>query len=56
MAYKTKGELDWEKLEKIREENGDTFLLDAILSWWGYEDCSQFLEESLEINEVDEGE
>ena len=31
MAYKTKGELDYEKLMEIREEYGDTFLLEKYI-------------------------
>ena len=48
MAYKTKGEQDYEKLMEIREEHGDTFLLERILEWWGYEDSTRFLEENVE--------
>ena len=52
MVYKTKGEKDYEKLMQIREEYGDTFLLERILEWWGYEDSTQFLEENADVLQV----
>ena len=56
MAYKTKGEKDYEKLMQIREEYGDTFLLERILEWWGYEDSTQFLEENADVLGIEEEE
>ena len=56
MVYKTKGEQDYEKLMQIREEYGDTFLLERILEWWGYEDSTQLLEENADVLGIEEEE
>jgi hypothetical protein len=53
---KTKSEKDYDKFEEARKRLGDTFILDAIISWWGYGDISQFVEENYEELGIEEEE
>ena len=52
---KSKGEKDYEKFEEARQRLGDTYILNTIISWWGYGDVSQFIEENYEELGIEEG-